>query len=140
MNQIVQYVMIFGAVGLFFGVFYVAGLGELADRSESQLDRLSKYERQVLERIMVVEVVAQSPAAVDVINTGAAPLIINHVFANGSAPSSWTTHVMNTSGNFSTAGVLPQGAMARISVSNGSVPVFVVTENDRMFMFGEEGD
>ena len=138
MNQLVQYVMLFGAVGVFFVAFYLAGLGELSDRSESQLDRLAKYERQVLERIMMVEVVAQSPAAVDVINTGGAPLSINHVFANGSAPSSWTTHVMNTSGNFSTAGVLPEGAMARISVSNGTTPLFVVTENGRTFMFGGE--
>lgn len=138
MNQLVQYVMLFGAVGVFFVAFYLAGLGELSDRSESQLDRLAKYERQVLERIMMVEVVAQSPAAVDVINTGGAPLSINRVFANGSAPSSWTTHVMNTSGNFSTAGVLPEGAMARISVSNGTTPLFVVTENGRTFMFGGE--
>ncbi|MDE0266390.1 MAG: hypothetical protein OXK17_05125 [Thaumarchaeota archaeon] len=138
MNQIVQWVLIFGASGLFFGAFYLAGLGELSDRSESQLDRLSKYERQVLERIMVVEVVAQSPAAVDVINTGGAPMSINHVFANGSKPTSWATHVMNTTGNFSTAGVLPEGAIARISVSNGSTPLFVVTENDRTFMFGED--
>ena len=140
MNQLVQWILIFGVVGIFAVVFYTAGLGELSDRSESQLDRLAKYERQVLERIMVVEVVSQSPAAVDVINTGAAPLTVSHVFANGSAPSSWTTHVMNTTGNFSTAGVLPEGAMARISVSNGTTPLFIVTENDRTFMFGKEDD
>lgn len=139
MNQIVQWVMIFGASGLFFAAFYLAGLGELSERSESQLDRLTKYERQVLERVMVVEVVAQSPAAVDVINTGGAPLGISRVLANGSAPASWSTHVMNASGSFSTAGAIPEGAIARISVSNGTTPLFVVTENDRTFMFGGDG-
>jgi len=141
MNQIVQYVMIFGVVGLFFVALYAAGLGELSVRSESQLERLAKYERQMLEQVMVVEVVsASSPAMVDVINIGVTPVQIDRLLANGTVTTAYTTVVWEAGvGHVQTHGLLPVGEVVRISVSGGGVPVFIVTENDRMFTLGGGG-
>ena len=140
MNQLIQYVMLFGLTGIFFTVLYAAGLGELSDRSDSQLDRLKKYEQQVLEQVMLVEIVSVSPASVDVLNTGAKPVQITELLANGTRvpPTAYTTTMWANASypNVQTAGLLPEGKIVRINVTGGDMPLFFVTENDRTFMFG----
>ncbi|MCE2499015.1 MAG: hypothetical protein J4F28_08560 [Nitrosopumilaceae archaeon] len=141
MNQLIQYMMIFGVVGIFFGVLYVAGLGELAGRSDSQLEQLERYEKQVLEYITLVEVVSESsPATVDVINTGSKPIRIESLLANGVdvPPGSYTTGAYDaaTGTVADTGGVLPEDVMTRIDVPAGSMPLLVVTDNERMFVLG----
>lgn len=140
MNQLVQYVMIFGVVGIFFVALYSAGLGELSDRSESQLERLAKYERQILEQVIVIEVVGANPAVVDVLNVGSKPVRIDTLLANGTEvpPAAYTTTVWANASHPSvqTGGLLPEGKVVRIGVPGGGIPIFLVTENDRMFTFG----
>ena len=139
MNQIMQYVVLFGVVGIFFGAMSVAGLGELAGRSDSQLDRLDRYGRQVLEQITVVEVVSgSSPATIDVINTGSTPLRVDRLLANGAPVTTYTTTAYNATTDMleSTGGVLPVGTMTRIDAPGGSMPLLVITDNERMFVLG----
>ena len=144
MNNIIQYILILGVVTLFFGVFYALGMDKLAETSQSQSKRLQNYKQQVLEELTLIEMTGLSnPVQADVMNTGGAPIVIKRVLAGGVDidADDYDTLVWNTGTNAtipteSTSGVLEVGQITRITVDNGTIPLFVVSENDRMFVFG----
>ena len=131
MNQIVQYVLVFGVVGIFFAALYHAALDDISQGHLSQQERLELYKRQAQEWLVLVEMTGTSPATVDIVNAGA-PTAVRHVYVNGVKDAGYTVW----DGAADTAGSLPAGRLLRIvSLVDGDV-VSIVTESGRVFRFG----
>ena len=79
----VQYVLIFGVVGVFFAALYQGATDDVGDRITSYGDRLDLYKAQAAEHLALVEMTDDKPATADLINTGAKDIRIRHLYVDG---------------------------------------------------------
>lgn len=128
MNQIVQYVMIFGMVGVFFAALYEGALEDVSERTLSHRDRLDMYKMQAAERIVLVDFTGTTPAGIDVVNAGASARI-KGVYVDGAAAN----YTIDGAGGRTD---LPAGRLASIQTNTDGAAISLITESGRIFRFG----
>ena len=132
MNQMVQYVLIFGVVGVFFAALYQGATDDVGDRIISYGDRLDLYKAQAAEHLKLVEMTDTEPATADLINTGIRDIRIRHLYVDGVKDDTYS--VRDKDGPVDGLRV---GSLVRVtSVLDGGT-ISVVTESGRVFRFGQ---
>lgn len=132
MNQIIQYVLIFGVVGVFFAALYQGATDDVGDRITSYGDRLDMYKAQAAEHLRLVEITDAEPATVDLVNAGARDVRIRHLYVDGARDDAYT--IRDRDGP---ADGLRAGGLARIVSALDGGTVSIVTESGRVFRFGQ---
>lgn len=126
----VQYVLIFGAVGVFFAALYQGATDDVGDRITSYGDRLDLYKAQASEHLSLVEMTDDRPATVDLVNTGAGDVGIRHLYVDGVRDGAYEIR-----GRDGPVSVLHAGSLIRITSALDGGTVSIVTESGRVFRF-----
>ncbi len=132
MNQIIQYVLIFGVVGVFFAALYQGATDDVGGRIASYDDRLDLYKAQAAEHLRLVEITDTEPATADLINTGAKDIRIRHLYVDGVRDDSYTARDRD-----GPVGELRVGSLVRIVSALDGGTVSIVTDSGRVFRFGQ---
>ncbi|MDE0526593.1 MAG: hypothetical protein OXI27_08390 [Thaumarchaeota archaeon] len=132
MNQMVQYVLIFGVVGVFFAALYWGATDDVGDRIMSYDDRLDLYKAQAAEHLRLVEITDTQPATADLINTGIRDIRIRHLYVDGVKDDTYS--VRDRDG---TVDGLRVGSLVRVTSALDGGTISVVTESGRVFRFGQ---
>lgn len=134
MNQLIQYVLIFGVTGVFFAALYAASLQEVSDSALSHNEMFELYKRQAGEHIMLVGFVRHTPSvAVDIVNVGN-PVVLVDMYADGSR--SVPTVSLPDGRVLAADEPLETGKAYRVTAAGPGTEVAVATENGRVFKFG----
>ena len=128
----IQYVLIFGVVGVFFAALYQGATDDVGDRITSYGDRLDLYKAQAAEHLTLVEVTDAEPATADLINTGIRDVRIRHLYVDGIADGAYS--VRDRDGPVDELRV---GSLVRITSALDGGTVSIVTESGRVFRFGQ---
>ena len=126
----VQYVLIFGVVGVFFAALYQSAADDVGDKIASYGDRLDLYKAQAAEHLRMVEITDTEPATIDLINTGAKDIGIRHLYVDGTKDDSYT--VRDRDGPVDGLSV---GSLVRIVSALDGGTISIVTESGRVFRF-----
>ncbi|MDE0089796.1 MAG: hypothetical protein OXP12_00305 [Thaumarchaeota archaeon] len=132
MNQMVQYVLIFGVVGVFFVALYQGATDDVGDRITSYSDRLDLYKAQAAEHLKLVEMTDAEPATADLINTGIKEIRIRHLYVDGVKDDSYS--VRDKDGPVDGLRV---GSLVRVTSALDGGTVSIVTESGRVFRFSQ---
>ncbi|MDE0090121.1 MAG: hypothetical protein OXP12_02035 [Thaumarchaeota archaeon] len=132
MNQMVQYVLIFGVVGVFFAALYQGATDDVGDRIASYSDRLDLYKAQAAEHLRLVEMTDTEPATADLINTGIKDIRIRHLYVDGAADGAY--EIRDRDGPVDGLRI---GSLVRITSALDGGTVSIVTESGRVFRFGQ---
>ena len=145
MNQILQFLILFGMVGVFFAMIYANVTSDMAAYDMSQRERVELFKAQTLEQIKLIEIfTAHAPitgsgnnTVVDVINLGENDITINKLFVNGTeSTNSCTIDVRGAGTGAFALGVIPVGKISHIKCEQHGSIITIVTSNDRVFEFG----
>ena len=145
MNQILQFLILFGTVGVFFAVIYANVTSDMAAGSMSQRERVELFKTQTLEQIKLIEIVtADAPVAgsgsntiADVINLGENDITISRLFVNGTESINRCTIDVRGAGTVVFApDVVPAGKISHIRCEQHGSIITIVTSNDKVFEFG----
>ncbi len=128
----VQYVLIFGVVGVFFAALYQGATDDVGDRIASYGDRLDIYKAQAAEHLILVEMTDAEPATADLINTGAKDIRIRHLYVDGVRDGAY---LMRDSDG--PVDELRVGSLVRIVSALDGGTVSIVTESGRVFRFNQ---
>ena len=128
----VQYVLIFGVVGVFFAALYWGATDDVGDRIMSYDDRLDLYKAQAAEHLRLVEITDTQPATADLINTGIRDIRIRHLYVDGVKDDTYS--VRDRDG---TVDGLRVGSLVRVTSALDGGTISVVTESGRVFRFGQ---
>ena len=130
MNQMVQYVLIFGVVGVFFAALYQSATDDVGGRIASYGDRLDLYKAQAAEHLKLVEMTDAEPATVDLINIGAKDIRIRHLYVDGVKDGAYSMRDRD-----GLVDELRVGNLVRIVSALDGGTVSIVTESGRVFRF-----
>ena len=128
----VQYVLIFGVVGVFFVALYQGATDDVGDRITSYSDRLDLYKAQAAEHLKLVEMTDAEPATADLINTGIKEIRIRHLYVDGVKDDSYS--VRDKDGPVDGLRV---GSLVRVTSALDGGTVSIVTESGRVFRFSQ---
>ena len=128
----VQYVLIFGVVGVFFAALYQGATDDVGDRITSYGDRLDIYKAQAAEHLKLVEMTDTEPATADLINTGIRDIRIRHLYVDGVKDDTYSVRDRDGPVDW-----LRVGSLVRITSSLDGGTVSIVTESGRVFRFGQ---
>ena len=128
----VQYVLIFGVVGVFFAALYQDATDDIGDRITSYGDRLDLYKAQAAEHLTLIEMTDTEPATADLINTGAKDVRIRHLYVDSATDDAYS--VRDKDGPVDELRV---GSLVRITSALDGATVSVVTESGRVFRLGQ---
>ena len=128
----VQYVLIFGVVGVFFAALYQSATDDVGDRIASYGDRLDLYKAQAAEHLRLVEMTGTEPATADLINTGAKDIRIRHLYVDGVRDGAYSMRDRD-----GPVDELRVGSLVRIISTLDGGTVSIVTESGRVFRFGQ---
>lgn len=128
MNQLLQYVLLFGVLGVFFVSLYEVVLADIIGTSQSQHDRLERYKLQAAEYIRLVDITDTEPASADIINAGS-DITIKKIYVDGVEANYTINGISDTNG-------LQAGRLVNITTDTNGSTIAIVTENDRVFRFG----
>ena len=128
----VQYVLIFGVVGVFFAALYQGATDDIGDRIASYGDRLDLYKAQAAEHLTLVEMTDTEPATADLINTGIRDVRIRHLYVDGVKDDTYS--VRDRDGPVDGLRV---GSLVRVTSALDGGTISVVTESGRVFRFGQ---
>ena len=128
----VQYVLIFGVVGVFFAALYQGATDDVGDRIASYGDRLDLYKAQAAEHLRLVEITDAEPATADLVNTGIRDVRIRHLYVDGVKDGAY--EIRDKDGPVDELRV---GSLIRITSSLDGGTVSIVTESGRVFRFGQ---
>ena len=128
----VQYVLIFGVVGVFFAALYQGATDNVGDKISSYSDRLDLYKAQAAEHLKMIEVTDTQPATADLINTGAKDIRIRHLYVDGTKDDAYEIRDRN-----GPVDELRVGSLVRITSALDGGTVSVVTESGRVFRFNQ---
>lgn len=128
----IQYVLIFGVVGVFFAALYQGATDDVGDRITSYGDRLDLYKAQAAEHLKLVEMTDTKPATADLINTGIRDVRIRHLYVDGVKDDAYVTRDKD-----GPVDELRVGSLVRVTSSLDGGTVSIVTENGRVFRFGQ---
>ena len=141
MNQIVQFLFLFGLVGVFYIVIYDTILDDVSTNTLSQQDQINMLKKQTQEDLKLVEIITTTPAIVgnhnntiiDVVNIGNHGIVIDKIFLDGKE----SKNNCKLNGKiYSTP--IPIEKISRITCSNSGMTITLVTQNDKAFLFGSE--
>ncbi|MDE0091066.1 MAG: hypothetical protein OXP12_06900 [Thaumarchaeota archaeon] len=132
MNQMVQYVLIFGVAGVFFAALYQGATDDVGDRIASHGDRLDLYKAQAAEHLKLVEITDTEPATADLVNTGIRDVRIRHLYVDGVKDDTYS--VRDKDGPVDELRI---GSLVRITSALDGGTVSIVTESGRVFRFGQ---
>ncbi|MCE2498843.1 MAG: hypothetical protein J4F28_07670 [Nitrosopumilaceae archaeon] len=132
MNQMVQYIMIFGVVGVFFAALYQGATDNVGDKIASYSDRLDLYKAQAAEHLRLIEITSTEPATADLINTGAKDSRIRHLYVDGVKDDAY--EIRDRDGPVDELRV---GSLVRITSALDGGTVSVVTESGRVFRLNQ---
>ena len=128
----VQYVLIFGVVGVFFAALYQGATDDIGNRITSYGDRLDLYKVQAAEHLKLVEMTGTEPATADLINTGIKDVRIRHLYVDGVKDDAYS--VRDKDGPVDELRV---GSLVRVTSALDGGTISVVTESGRVFRFGQ---
>ena len=128
----VQYVLIFGVVGVFFAALYQGATDDVGDKITSYGDRLDLYKAQAAEHLKLVEITDTEPATADLINTGIKDVRIRHLYVDGARDGAYS--VRDKDGPVDELHV---GSLVRVTSALDGDTVSIVTESGRVFRFGQ---
>jgi len=128
----IQYILIFGVVGVFFAALYQGATDDVGDKIASYSDRLNLYKEQAAEHIRLVEITDTEPVTADLINTGAKDIRIRHLYVDGVKDDSYEIRDRN-----GPVDELRVGSLVRITSALDGGTVSVVTESGRVFRLNQ---
>ena len=128
----VQYVLVFGVVGVFFAALYQGATDDVGDQITSYGDRLDLYKAQAAEHLKLVEMTDTEPATADLINTGIRDVRIRHLYVDGVADDTYV--IRDRDGPVDELRV---GSLIRVTSALDGGTISVVTESGRVFRFGQ---
>ncbi len=139
MNQIIQFLLLFGVVGVFFVVIYDTMIDDVSTFTLSQQDKINTLKIQTQEDLKLIEIITTSPAIIthdnntiiDVINIGNHDIVVDKIFINGI--ESKRTCKLNDE-IFSAPLLI--GKISRITCSDSGTSITIVTQNNKAFWFG----
>ena len=128
----IQYVLIFGVVGVFFVALYQGATDDVRDRITSYSDRLDLYKAQAAEHLKLVEITDAEPATADLINTGIKEIRIRHLYVDGVKDDAYSIRDKDGS-----VDGLRVGSLVRVTSALDGDTVSIVTESGRVFRFNQ---
>ena len=127
MNQILQYVILAGVVGISASAVFVHVSESLYNETISQHDKIEIEKKQSTEYLKLIEII-DSPLYIDVINLGVDVVTIKKLFINGVIDEGYLID-----------GVIShdiiQNKVVRITPSISGSEISIISENYKVFDF-----
>ena len=127
MNQILQYVILAGVVGISVSAVFVHVSESLFYETMSNHDKIEIEKKQSTEYLKLIEII-DSPLYIDVINLGTDVIIIKKLFIEGVIDDSYLIDGMNTTN-------ITQNKVVRITPSLTGDMISIISENYKVFDF-----
>ena len=127
MNQILQYIILAGVVGISASAVFVHVNESLYNETISQHDKIEIEKKQSTEYLKLIEII-DSPLRIDVINLGADTIIIKKLFIDGVIDNSYLIDGVVSSN-------ITQNKVVAITPSLAGDIISILTENYKVFDF-----
>jgi len=127
MNQILQYVIISGVVGISASAVFVHVNESLYNEVTSNHDKMEIEKKQSTEYLKLIEII-DSPLRIDVINLGADTVTIKKLFIDGVIDDSYLIDDVITSN-------IIQNKVVRITPSISGSTISIISNNYKVFDF-----
>jgi len=127
MNQILQYVILAGVVGISASAVFVHVSESLYNETISQYDKIEIEKKQSTEYLKLIEII-DSPLRIDVINLGADTITIKKLFINGVIDDDYLIDGVITSN-------ITKNKVVTITPSISGDIISIISENYKVFDF-----
>ena len=127
MNQILQYVILAGVVGISASAVFVHVNESLYYETISQHDKIEIEKKQSSEYLKIIEII-NNPLYIDVINLGADTIIIKKLFIDGMIDEGYLIDGVDTSD-------IIQNKVVTITPSIFGDTISIISENYKVFDF-----
>ena len=127
MNQILQYVILAGVVGISASAVFVHVNEELYNETMSNHDKIEIEKKQSTEHLKLIEII-DSPLRIDVMNLGSNTITIKKLFIDGVIDESYLIDDVDTSD-------IIQNKIVRITSSISGSEISIISENYKVFDF-----
>jgi len=127
MNQILQYVILSGVVGISASAVFVHVNEELYNEVTSNHDKMEIEKKQSSEHLKLIEII-DSPFYIDVINLGADVVTIKKLFVDGVVDDSYLIDGISSSD-------IVQNKVVTITPSISGSKISIISENYKVFDF-----
>jgi len=127
MNQILQYVILAGVVGISASAVFVHVNESLYYETISQHDKMEIEKKQSSEHLKLIEII-NNPLRIDVINLGSDTIIIKKLFIDGVIDNSYLIDGAVTSD-------IVQNKVVTITPSITGNKISIISENYKVFDF-----
>jgi len=127
MNQILQYVILSGIVGISASAVFVHVNESLYYEVTSQHDKIEIEKKQSTEYLKLIEII-DSPLRIDVINLGSDTITIKKLFVDGVIDDGYLIDDIITSD-------IVQNKVVRITPSISGDIISIISENYKVFDF-----
>ena len=127
MNQILQYVILAGVVGISASAVFVHVDESLYHEITSNHDKIEIEKKQSTEYIKLIEII-DSPLRIDVINLGGDTIIIKKLFIDGNIDDSYLIDGVVTSN-------ITKNKVVTITPSISGSTISIISENYKVFDF-----
>lgn len=121
MNQILQYVILTGIVGISASAVFVHVNEELYNETMSQHDKIEIEKKQSTEHLKLIEII-DSPLRVDVMNFGSNTITIKKLFIDGIVDDAYLIN------NITSSDII-QNKVVRITPSLVGDTISIISEN-----------
>jgi len=130
MNQILQYVILAGVVGISASVVFVHVNESLYYETISQYDKIEIEKKQSSEHLKLIEII-DSPLRIDVMNLGADVITIKKLFIDGVIDESYLIDGVVSSN-------ITKNKVVTITPSISGDTISILSENYKVFDFEEK--
>jgi len=127
MNQILQYVILAGVVGISASVVFVHVNESLYSETISNYDKMEIEKKQSSEYLKLIEII-DNPLYIDVINLGGDTITIKKLFIDGIIDESYLIDGVISSD-------IIQNKVIRITPSISGSEISIISENYKVFDF-----
>jgi len=127
MNQILQYVILTGIVGISATAVFAHMNESLYNETKSQYDKIEIEKKQASEYLKLIEII-DNPLYIDVINLGTDVIVIKKLFIDGVIDDSYLID-----GDISSD--IIQNKIVRITPSIMGDKISIISENYKVFDF-----
>jgi len=127
MNQILQYVILTGVIGISASAVFVHVSESLYNETISQYDKIEIEKKQSSEHLKLIEII-NSPLRIDVMNLGAETISIKKLFIDGIIDDSYLIDGVVTTN-------ITQSKVVTITPSIYGSTISIISENYKVFDF-----
>ncbi len=127
MNQILQYVILAGVVGISASAVFVHVNESLYNETMSNHDKMEIEKKQSTEHLKLIEII-DSPLYIDVINLGSDTITIKKLFIDGNIDNSYLVDGVDTAD-------IVQNKVVRIIPSITGSEISIISKNYKVFDF-----